>query len=193
MEKIKIGLPKGKVHGKAKRLIENFFDAELIKDKLYICTEKYDFFLLKHRDIARLVAEGTLDFGITSEEWLRELRVENEVNIIKKLDWCDTKISLITHESKDGINKNCITEFYNIAIDYLKSKPDMDVKVDKISGSSEALIPAIYDCCIDCVETGTTLEKNNLIVKDVIFESSMVFIGNKFKAESLINEILLLI
>lgn len=84
--KIRVGYPKGNVHGKARHLVEKRFNISFPKEKLHIENDDYDIFFLKHRDIARLVVQRTLDFGVTSEEWLQELNVEKDVNVLKKLD-----------------------------------------------------------------------------------------------------------
>lgn len=187
-KKIKIGFPKGNVHGKSRELTEKLLKKTSPKGQLHIGNDFYDIFFLKHRDITRMVAEGKLDFGITSEEWIYELKSEEKLNVLKKLDWCDTRIALIVHDGEQSENKKCITEFYNIAVEYFAKKGIDDIQVDKISGSSEALVPTLYDCCIDCVETGSTLKENNLVIKDIIFNSSIVVVSNKNVSKETIDK-----
>lgn len=184
-KRIRIGLPKGKVHGNSKRIIEKSFNFTVPEEKLHVRVDDYDVFFLKHRDIAELVSEGDLDFGVTSEEWLNELR--SDVNILKKLDWCDTKMALIVKDEFKEI-LTCVTEFYNIASNYFKTKGMDHVVIKRISGSSEALVPTMYDSSIDCVETGDTLNANELFIKEVLFDSSMVIICNKSINNELINK-----
>lgn len=195
---INIGLPKGVVKTKSLNLIEKFVKKKIDADILHYEYENIRFILLKHRDIARLVNDGTLDYGITSIEWITELNAK--VKILKETEWCNTRISLISHNnnvlSKEKIK--CISEFPNITNSYFNTIEKKDVITDYISGSSEAFVGNLYDCCVDCVETGKTLIKNSLKEEQVILHSKMVLIQSKkiklidyeiFNLMELLNEI----
>ena len=174
-----IGLPKGCIKDKSIELVESLIGKNEYQNKLSFRNDDFSIFLLKHRDIPNMVEEGLLDIGITSEEWIEEN--QNNVNILKVLEWCNTNISLIVaSENKVVMNKTikCVTEFPKIANKYFTVKK-IPHEIYHISGSSESLVPDLFDCCIDCVETGRTLLENNLLEKDVIFESKIVVIGRK--------------
>lgn len=185
MNRIRIGLPKGKVHGKGYKLIEESFRTVISTHQLSFTSLDYEVYFMKHRDIARLVGNNTLDFGITSEEWIREM--DANVCILKKLDWCTTKMALIA-ASHDVVISSCVTEFPNIAKSYFTS--NNQVNIATVSGSSESMVPTLYDCCIDCVETGNTLKENSLIVLDELFTSNMVLICNTSIDNTLIHKFL---
>lgn len=170
---IYIAMPKGCVFQKSKKVVENFTGMEITSGQLKIAYKKYMFCFLKHRDIPKLVENGVFHYGITSDEWLKETEVK--VKRIKELDWCDTKIALIRQKGDEGEIRSCVTEFPNIAMKTLKKS----ISVQYVSGSSEALVPEFYDSCIDCVESGRTLEKNNLIIDQILLNSKTVLIGNE--------------
>lgn len=178
---ISIGLPKGNVFDKSKEIVEKFTGSSVVDGKLKIEYKNYRFYFLKHRDIPFLVENGKLDYGITSDEWIAETGVA--VARIKELDWCNTQIALIKSKNYVGDLLNCVTEFENIAKKYFENS----VQIERISGSSEALIPEIYNCCIDCVESGKTLKVNDLVVEDVIFNSKIVLIGKTKRTEAIEN------
>lgn len=180
---INIGLPKGNVFNKSKELVEKFTGNSIIDGKLKVGYENFRFYFLKHRDIPFFVESGKLDYGITSDEWIVETGVS--VTRIKELDWCDTKIALIKSENYGGDLLTCVTEFENIARKYFED----NVQIERISGSSEALVPEMYSCCIDCVESGKTLNVNDLVIADIIMYSKMVLIG-KTKTTIAIENIL---
>lgn len=183
--KIRIGVPKGGVHSRSLDLANSISNAHIQKERLSVSTDIYDIFFLKHRDIARMLKEGLLDFGITSEEWLEEINYHPQ--ILLRLDWCHTQISLICHPLSENIN-TCVTEFPNIASEYF-AKERLDVDVYKVNGSSEALVPLLFDSCIDCVESGNTLVKNNLITRTVIMESDIVLVGKMENSVEMLNYI----
>lgn len=187
---IRMGLPKGVVKQRSFQLIESYLGHGVNRQQLWFTDEKkMSFYLLKHRDIPRLIASGQLDCGITSTEWTEEFDLGFDT--IAELDWCDTRISVISPEAAPALEKNvinCITEFPHIAKKYFSRFPSKQVKIESVSGSSEALVPSLYDCCVDCIETGSTLAHNNLREEDVIYRSKVVFISNQQKAGNL-NEI----
>ena len=174
---INIGLPKGNVLSKSKQLVERITGKPVVAGRLSVEYENYRFFFLKHRDIPGLVEQGVLNYGITSDEWIAE--TDARVIRFKELDWCDTKIALIEHKDASNKPRSCVTEFQNIARKYLPK----DVHIHYISGSSEAMVPFMFDCCIDCVESGATLVRNNLVIKDILLSSKIVVIGGQVHNE----------
>lgn len=169
---IRIGLPKGGIKSKSLDLIKRVTGTELEDKRLNYIDDEFEIYLLKHRDIPKMLHEGLLDIGITSYEWVAENGFNLEV--IRELDWCDTFIALIGKEMKNG-RTNCSTEFYNIVKRYVEEK-NLDMDIYRLSGSGEAGIPTLFDYCVDCVESGETLKKNNLVVLDKILESKVVVV-----------------
>ncbi|MFF2154598.1 ATP phosphoribosyltransferase [Paenibacillus chitinolyticus] len=184
---IRMGLPKGVVKQRSFQLIESYLGHGVNRQQLWFTDGKdMSFYLLKHRDIPRLIASGQLDCGITSTEWIEEFELSFET--IAELDWCDTRISVISPEAAPALEKNeltCITEFPRIANKYFSRFPSKRVKIESVSGSSEALVPSLYDCCVDCIETGATLAHNNLREEAVIYRSKVVFVSNRRQAGNL--------
>jgi ATP phosphoribosyltransferase len=171
---VRIGLPKGNVYGKSKELVTKVIGNEIPEGKLSISYEGYIFYFLKQRDIPVLIDNGILDYGITSDEWIKETRVH--VLRLKELDWCDTKIAVIVHKNNTKRLKKCVSEYIEIARKYF-GNCEIDIKY--VSGSCESLVPTEFDCCVGCVESGTTLRQNDLVVKDIILQSKIVLVGKK--------------
>lgn len=177
---IKVGLPKGNMLSNSLNIVNNILKSniDLNTRKLFFKDDNIEFYLLKHRDIPSLIDNHIIDIGITSEEWVIEKQLKNKLKIIKYLDWCDTRISLINKKG-NVINKNtaikCITEFPFIAQSFFETKK-IEHYIYYVSGSSEALIGNDFECCIDCVESGKTLEANELYEEEVILKSKMVLL-----------------
>lgn len=190
---LRVGLPKGVLKEKSLRLVELLLNMKINKNLLSFNSDEYKIFLLKHRDIPKMIANNMLDIGITSSEWISESK--NKVKIIKKMDWCNTRISLITSDPNYKVQADkeisCVTEFPNIAKDYF-DKINQKYNIYNLSGSSEAFVPGMFECCVDCVETGSTIRENNLFENEVILESEVVLITsvNKSYDENSIQKII---
>lgn len=181
---MKLGLPKGIVKDKSLDLIKKLDGTIIGKSQLSFQIGNDIAILLKHRDIPKLIVEDYIDYAITSEEWIIESQNEKNVEIIKKLSWCTTKIQLITKENTDII-KTCVTEFYNISSKYFSGK---DVEIYKLSGSTEGSVGILFDSTIDCVETGNTLAENNLQAIDTLLISDLVLIKKLGKEKTEFEE-----
>lgn len=172
---IRIGLPKGVVKHRSEALIERAIGTKLGARQLCASDgRRYEFLLLKHRDIPKLVELGKLNIGITSTEWVAETAAA--IKRVKSLDWCDCRISLIVHErsrSVDDPQFSCVTEFPRIAGDFFSKRGRRPSRLDVVSGSSEALVPRVYDATIDCVETGQTLAAHRLVEAYVIMHTKV--------------------
>lgn len=172
---LRIGLPKGVVRKRSHEVIHRLFGGHV--DELCLChrNARHAAFLLKHRDIPRLVGSGRLDIGITSSEWVIESGYP--LVTVAELDWCDTRISLIGARGAQPprAGQTCVTEFPLITKALLgRDLPMLALSV--VSGSCEALVPAIYDYCVDCVETGSTLEANNLTELACLMKSRVIIV-----------------
>lgn len=182
----RVGLPKGVVKGRSLQLIERILGVPPDSGRLsHFDAGDFQFYLLKHRDIPRLIDYGHLDIGITSTEWLVES--ESKAHRIAKLDWCDCRVSFIRHQSQASgefpPSLTCVSEFPRIARAYLRERGAVTHRLDYISGSSEALVPSLYDSCIDCVETGKTLAAHGLTEVDVIMHTSVEVISTSPTSE----------
>ena len=182
---IKIGLPKGTLYEHSRRLVREITCSEVPKGRLSLQYGKYIFYFLKLRDIPKLIETKKLDCGITSDEWIAETRTD--LARLVELDWCNTSIAVIVHKDCNNEIEHCITEYSNLAKLYFKNST---VKIDYISGSCEALVPSLYDCCIGCVESGDTLQQNDLKIEKIILHSRTVFVTRKEATIENFDEIL---
>ncbi len=177
---MKIGLPKGNLLEESLRIITTMTGGLSHDGLLYYITpdKRYQFYLLKRQDIPQLVVNGRLDYGITSQEWIAETEVN--INVLKQLDWEHTRICLLApHDSfpsgmEDAIT--CVTEFPHIAKKYFELKEWRNVTIEQVTGSCEGLVPSVFDCAIDCVQTGRTANTHELAEHEVILTSTTVLI-----------------
>ncbi|HEY2493759.1 MAG TPA: ATP phosphoribosyltransferase [Paenibacillus sp.] len=189
---IRIGLPKGVVKSKSVSLIESYVGGKVNADKLHFLVEENIYiYLLKHRDIPMMIDQGILDFGITSSEWIKEGNYD--LKMFKELDWCDTRISLLSERNRPVLTKpdsfTCVTEFPNTAMQYFQTIGRNDVNIQHVNGSTEGFVPTIFDCCVDCVETGHTLHLHNLQEENVLHLSKIVVVGRRQADRRVMEEI----
>lgn len=174
---LRIGLPKGTIKEKSFAVIRELLGIHAEGKRLSYSNAETEIFLLKHRDIPGLLARKVIDVGITSTEWLDECG--DNLAILKNLDWCDTRVSVIAREGTKlcelkGIR--CVTEFPSTAANYFRQQKISDVEIVTVSGSSESLVPSVFDVSVDCVETGRTLRENGLSEIHVISHCRTVLV-----------------
>ena len=119
---------------------------------------------------------------------------ENEADVCELLDLRFGKTKLVLAAPEDsGIDSvgdiredmKIATEFPVLTEKYLKEN-DLDLKIVKLSGSTEAApFIGIADLITDLTSTGTTLKMNHLKIIDTILDSSIMLIANN---ESLKNK-----
>jgi ATP phosphoribosyltransferase len=130
--------------------------------------------LLKIQDIAALLREGQLDFGVCSDEWMNEACVS--LPELVDLKWCLTKVVYAAPRSRiptAGAGAvRVATPYPNLARSFF-AKRGMAYHIQPVMGCPEALVPELCDVVIDCVETGRSLEDNELVAQETILVSSI--------------------
>jgi|GEM_PF-1971729 len=197
--KMKIGLPKGRFHEKSVNIIQNNCKLDGFREnKLVYESSKCLFFLLKTQDICSLLMSKHIDVGIVSDEWILEYEIKHNIKFtcLKKLPWINTRMSLIS-ENDQSIHTECsvASSFPSISQRYLEKKGisnNANYNIHSLSGSIEATVPNMFSFGIDCVESGKTIQDNNLKEIDVIYDNlgmSIITANNLFD-HKMINNIL---
>jgi len=143
--------------------------------------------LIRAQEIARYVADGVLDAGLTGKDWVQENRVEVEeiADLVyskassRPVRWVlavpnDSPIKSV----KDLQGKRIATEAVNMTVDYLK-KHGVTASVEFSWGATEVKPPKLADAIVEITETGSSLRANNLRIVETLMESNTKFIMNK--------------
>jgi len=162
--------------------------------------------LVRAQEMARYVAEGIFDAGLTGEDWVEESG--EKVKIVDKLIYGKQGLRpvrwvLAVPENsgiktvKDLQGKRIATELVNTVKKYLK-KNKVKAKVEFSWGATEAKPPYLADAIVELTETGNSLRANRLKIIETILESTTVMIANNksWKDEwkkTKINNLLLLL
>ncbi|MFC1620922.1 ATP phosphoribosyltransferase [Candidatus Omnitrophota bacterium] len=189
--KLKLGLPKGSLQEATVRMFKKAGFNISIGSRSYfpsIDDEEIAPFLLRAQEMARYVADGALDCGITGNDWT----IESGKQVVKVCDliygkqglrpvrWVlavpkDSKI----RSAKDLKGKRIATELVNATKAYFKKKK-VSVDVEFSWGATEAKVGAgLVDAIVELTETGASLRANNLRIIDTICESTTLVVANK--------------
>jgi len=189
--KLKLGLPKGSLQEATIRMFKKAGFNISIGSRSYfpsIDDIEIEPFLLRAQEMARYVADGALDCGITGNDWT----IESGKQVVKVCDliygkqglrpvrWVlavpnDSKI----RSAKDLKGKRIATELVNATKAYFKKKK-VSVDVEFSWGATEAKVGAgLVDAIVELTETGTSLKANNLRIIDTICESTTLVVANK--------------
>ena len=195
MMKIKIAVPsKGRISDPSIELLERAGLGLIDKNNRKLISktfnENIEVMFARASDIPEFVNDGVADMGITGVDLIKE----NEADVCELLDLRFGKTKLVLAAPEDsGIDSvgdikeemKIATEFHVLTEKYLKEN-DLDLKIVKLSGSTEAApFIGIADLITDLTSTGTTLKMNHLKIIDTILDSSIMLIANN---ESLKNK-----
>ena len=190
---LNIALPKGRLGEKAYAMFEKAgFPCPAILDsgrKLIFENEALGlrYFWVKPSDVAIYVERGAADIGIAGKDILLEYEPEVYELLDLKMGKCRMAVAA-RRGFRDDPRKQLrvATKFTNIAGSYYLSK-GRDIDIIHLNGSIElAPILDLSDVIVDIVETGSTLNENDLTVIETIVPISARLIANKagFKFKS---------
>lgn len=192
MEKIlKIGLPKGSLQEATLRVLKKAGFNISIGSRSYfpsIDDNELDPVLIRAQEMSRYVEDGTLDCGITGEDWIREnssrvIRVqglEYAKQSLSKVRWViavpeGSKIRSV----KDLNGKRVATELVGVTKAFLKKKK-IKAEVEFSWGATEVKVAAgLVDAIVEITETGSSLRANKLRIVDTVCYSTTQLIANK--------------
>ena len=189
--KLKFGLPKGSLQEATVRMFKKAGFNISISSRSYfpaIDDEEIAPFLLRAQEMARYVADGALDCGITGEDWT----IENGRSVTKVCELIYGKqgfrpvrwVLAVPNDSKikkpeDLKGKRIATELVNATREYFKKKK-VNVDIEFSWGATEAKVGAgLVDAIVELTETGSSLRANNLRIVDTICESTTIIVANK--------------
>ncbi len=204
MGNLTVGIPKGSLQESTVEMMARAGFRVYISSRSYYPTiddDELSARLVRPQDMARYVASGIIDAGLTGKDWVEEdgSDVESIVNLVyakqqlTKVRWVlavpeDSGIQSI----KDLQGKKVATELVNVTKKHFE-KNGIKADVEFSHGATEAKAPELVDAIVELTETGSSLRANKLKIIDTIMESSTVFVANhdsmadKWKREKIEN------
>ena len=142
--------------------------------------------LIRAQEMARYVANGILDAGITGHDWV----VETKADVYEVCELVFSKVSrgpvrwvlCVPEDSpiksvKDLQGKRIATEAVGLTTTYL-AKHGVTADVEFSWGATEVKPPKLADAIVEVTETGSSLRANNLRILDEVIKSTTRFIAN---------------
>ena len=148
--------------------------------------------LIRAQEMARYVADGVLDAGLTGQDWIAEheighpeqpplLRVCDLVyakQSFGKVRWVLAAPENSPFKTAADLNgKRVATELVRVTKHYFASK-GLSVDVEFSWGATEVKPPVLADAIVEATETGSTLRANRLRILETIMESNTQLIAN---------------
>lgn len=142
---------------------------------------KFEFIFVKPSDVPIYVEHGVADIGVVGKDTL--LEEGRDVYELIDLGFAKCRLCLAGYKDTDlSSPKNVLrvaTKYVNVAKDYFDGK-GQNVEIIPLHGSIElGPIVGLSDIILDIVESGKTLQENNLTVLEEIVACSARLIINK--------------
>ena len=197
MSRLKLGLPKGSLQDAT---IQLFARAGF---NIYASTRSYfptiddpdiECMLIRAQEMARYVADGVLDAGLTGQDWIAE-HASGSVGsgaaaVVPLADLVYAKQSFgkvrwvlaVPEESRyqrpqDLEGATIATELVRATQAYF-ARLGVAVNVEFSWGATEVKPPTLADAIVEVTETGSSLRANRLRVVDTVLESNTQLIAN---------------
>lgn len=191
MSVLKLGLPKGSLEEATYDLFRragwrirpsarNYFPA--------IDDDDIDCSLVRAQEMAKYVADGVLDAGLTGLDWI----LENNAEVVQVADLVYSKVSrrqarwVVAVRGDSDIErveqlagKRISTELVEYTRRWFAER-GIDVEVEFSWGATEAKVAeGLVDAIVEVTETGSSLRANKLRIVETIMESNTQLIANK--------------
>ena len=187
---LKLGLPKGSLQDSTLELFANAGFHFSVQSRSYfpsIDDDELEAILIRAQEMARYVAQGAFDAGLTGKDWI----IETDSDVVEVADLVYSKASmrpvrwvLAVPESspiksvKDLEGKHIATEVVNITKKYL-AENGVNASVEFSWGATEVKPPELADAIVEVTETGSSLRANKLRIVETVLESNTKLIANK--------------
>ncbi len=189
MTKLRIGMPKGSLQDATFGLFKKAGWDFRVSTRSYqpvVDDEELDPVLLRAQEIARYVAAGVLDVGLTGHDNVMES--EADVHEVAELVYSKATsrpyrwVLAVPNNSdirgpQDLQGKRIATEMVNLTRRYLE-KHDVTADVEFSWGATEVKVPDLVDAIVEGTETGSTLAAHGLKIVDTLLESTTRLVAN---------------
>jgi ATP phosphoribosyltransferase len=193
--KLKLGIPKGSLQDATVQLFARAGFNIYANPRSYFPTiddPDIECMLIRAQEMARYVADGVLDAGLTGSDWIAEHEIGHPEQpalsrvadlIYSKVSFGKVKWVLAAPEDSpyksaaDLNGKRIATELVRVTKNYFTVK-GLKVDVEFSWGATEVKPPVLADAIVEATETGSTLRANRLRIIDTVMESNTELIAN---------------
>jgi ATP phosphoribosyltransferase len=185
-----LGLPKGSLEDSTKALFAKAGWKITTSSRSYkpsIDDPELDGRFVRAQEVARYVAHGFFDCGLTGWDWVQE----NNADVVEVCDLVYSRAStlksrwvLCVPESSsvktaaDLAGKRVATELMETTKRWFAER-GIPAIVEFSWGATEVKVPDLVDAIVDITETGSSLRANKLRIVDTLLETNTKLIANK--------------
>jgi ATP phosphoribosyltransferase len=191
---LKLGLPKGSLQDATVQLFARAGFNIYVSSRSYypaIDDPEIECLLIRAQEMARYVADGVIDAGLTGLDWIAEHAAASKSNggVVSVADLVYAKQSFgrvkwvlaVPDDSpfqtpRDLEGKTIATELVRATEAYF-ARQQVNVSVEFWWGATEVKPPVLADAIVEITETGSSLRANRLRVIDTVLESNTQLIA----------------
>ena len=195
MGTLKLGLPKGSLQDSTVQLFARAGFTIYVSSRSYfpsVDDPEIECMLIRAQEMARYVADGVLDCGLTGQDWIAEHQsgAATPAPLVPVADLIYSKQSfgkvrwvLAAPEDsrfktpQDLEGATIATELVRATKAYF-DRLGVNVNVEFSWGATEVKPPVLADAIVEATETGSTLRANRLRILDTVMESNTQLIAN---------------
>jgi ATP phosphoribosyltransferase len=192
---LKLGIPKGSLQDATIQLFARAGFNIYASARSYfpaIDDPEIDCMLIRAQEMARYVADGVLDAGLTGQDWIAEHAAANGGGsavvpladlVYAKQSFGKVRWVLAVPESsryqaaRDLEGATIATELVRATQAYF-ARQSINVNVEFSWGATEVKAPRLADAIVEVTETGSSLRANRLRIIDTVLESNTQLIAN---------------
>lgn len=192
--KLKLGIPKGSLQDATVQLFARAGFNIFVSSRSYfpaIDDPEIECMLIRAQEMARYVADGVIDAGLTGQDWIAEYKAGKPnapLTAIADLIYAKQSFGKVRwvlavpedspfQRPEDLEGKTIATELVRATEAYFAAKR-VNVNVEFSWGATEVKPPVLADAIVEVTETGSSLRANRLRVIDTLMESNTQLIAN---------------
>ena len=193
MPPLRLGIPKGSLQDSTVQLFARAGWNIYVSSRSYFPgTDDGDLecMLIRAQEMARYVADGVIDAGLTGQDWIAEQLIASRAEVVAVQELVYSKQSFGTVKwvlaapedsrfktPEDFAGCTIATELVRVTQQYFEERK-VDVTVEFSWGATEVKPPVLADGIVEATETGSTLRANRLRIIDTVMESKTQLIAN---------------
>ncbi|HID29769.1 MAG TPA: ATP phosphoribosyltransferase [Desulfobacterales bacterium] len=190
VEKLKLGIPKGSLQNATIALFKRSGWRIDINGRSYfpdINDDTIECAICRAQEMSRYVESGTLDAGLTGQDWISEN--ESDVRVVENLIYSKVSqrrarwVLAVPYDSdikrlEDLAGKKIATELVNFTRKYFADR-GIDVNVQFSWGATEAkVVSGLADAIVEVTETGSTIKAHGLKIIHELLQTNTQLIAN---------------
>ena len=191
---LRLGLPKGSLQDATVQLFERAGFNIYVSSRSYVPAiddPDIECLLVRAQEMARYVATGVLDAGLTGRDWVAEYEAghaDGTVTAVEDLFYAKQSVGRVKwvlavpdqspfQRPEDLRGRTIATELVRATEAYFQRR-QIEVDVEFSWGATEVKPPVLADAIVEVTETGSSLRANRLRVIDTVMESNTQLIAS---------------